>query len=127
MGAPSLARLQVRSRALTRSVKAMIRFLFRFIGLFVLAGAFIAFIYDGTKTIAGNNVYVTKLGDTWNAIHSTSLQLVQPAIEHRVPWLWDPIAVNVLAAPTWLVLAVLGALLILIGRKKKRLIGYARD
>ena len=35
--------------------------------------------------------------------------------------------VNVLAAPTWVVLAVVGALLILIGRKKKRLIGYARD
>jgi hypothetical protein len=105
----------------------MIRFLFRFVGLFVLAGAFIAFIYDGTKTIAGNNVYVTKLGDAWNAVHSTSLALLQPAIEHRVPWLWDPVAVNVLAAPTWLVLAILGALLILIGRKKKRLIGYARD
>jgi hypothetical protein len=31
-----------------------------------------------------------------------------------------------LAAPTWLVLGVLGALLILIGRKKRPLIGYSR-
>ena len=106
----------------------MIRFVLRFIGIFLLAGAFVAFVYDGMKTIAGNNIYVTKLGDTWNAVHSTSLQLLQPAIErHVAQWLWDPVVLNILTAPTWLVLAVLGALLILIGRKKKRLIGYARD
>ena len=105
----------------------MIRFVLRLAGLFLLAGAFVAFVYDGTKTIAGNNVYVTKLGDSWNAVHSTSLALLQPAIEHRLPWLWDPVMLKILLAPTWLVLGVLGAFLILIGRKKKPLIGYARD
>jgi hypothetical protein len=106
----------------------MIRFLFRFLGFWILAGGFIAFVYDGTKSIAGNAIYVTKLGDTWNAIHSTSLQLLQPAIErHVAPWLWERVALNVLTAPTWLVLGILGALLMLIGRKKKPLIGYARD
>lgn len=106
----------------------MIRFLFRFAGLFLLAGAFTAFVYDGTKTIAGNNVFVTKLGDTWNAIHSPSLALLKPTIErYLTPWVWDPVVLNLLTAPTSLVLAVLGALLILIGRKKKPLIGYARD
>jgi hypothetical protein len=34
---------------------------------------------------------------------------------------------NVLTAPAWLVLGILGAILMLIGRKKRRLIGYARD
>ena len=29
--------------------------------------------------------------------------------------------------PVWLVLAIIGAILILLGRKKKQLIGYARD
>jgi hypothetical protein len=107
---------------------AMIRFLFRFIGLLLLAGGFVAFVYDGTKTIAGNSVYVTKVGDAWNAIHSTSLQLLQPAIERHVSqWLWDPVVLNILTAPTWLVLGILGVLFILIGRKKKPLIGYARD
>ena len=105
----------------------MIRFLFRFIGLICLAAAFILVIYDGTKSIAGNRLYITKLGETWNAIHSTSLQLLQPAIERHVAvWLWDPVALSVLTAPTWLVFAVLGAVLMLFGRKKKPLIGYAR-
>jgi len=106
----------------------MIRFLCRFFGLLLLAGAFVALVYDGTKSIAGNQLYVTKLGDTWNAVHSTSLQLLQPAIErHVAQWLWDPVALNILTAPTWLVLGILGAALMLIGRKKRRLIGYARD
>jgi hypothetical protein len=29
--------------------------------------------------------------------------------------------------PSWVVLAVIGAILVMLGRKKKRLIGYARD
>jgi hypothetical protein len=110
-----------------RDGHAMIRFLLRSLGLWILAAGFVFFVYDGTKSIAGNQIYVTKLGDSWNAIHSTSLQLLQPAIERHVAvWLWDPVALSVLTAPTWLVLAVLGAILMLLGRKKKPLIGYAR-
>lgn len=105
----------------------MIRFLFRFLGLWILAAGFVFFVYDGTKSIAGNALFITKLGDTWNAIHSSSLQLLQPAVERHVAiWLWDPVLLSVLTAPTWVVFGVLGALLILIGRKKKQLIGYAR-
>ena len=106
----------------------MIRFLFRFVGFLILAAAFVALVYDGTKTIAGSNVYVTPLGETWNAVHSTSLQLLQPAVERYIAeWLWNPVILNILTAPTWLVLGVLGSVLILIGRKKKPLIGYSRD
>jgi hypothetical protein len=42
-------------------------------------------------------------------------------------WLWDPMIVSLLAAPAWLVLVVLASLLMILGRKKKPLIGYARD
>jgi hypothetical protein len=104
----------------------MIRFLFRFAGFLILAAAFAALLYDGTKTIAGSDIYFTPLRVTWNAVHSTSLQAIQPAIERHAAWLWDPVMLRVLAAPTWLVLGVLGAILILIGRKKQPLIGYSR-
>jgi hypothetical protein len=40
---------------------------------------------------------------------------------------WEAVSAYVLAAPTWLVLGILGSILILIGRKKKALIGYGRD
>jgi hypothetical protein len=106
----------------------MFRFLFRFIGLWILAAGFIALVYDGTKSIAGNQIFITSLRDTWTALHATSLDRLQPAIEQHVArWLWDPVVLAVLAAPTWLVLGVIGSILILIGRKKKPLIGYGRD
>ena len=106
----------------------MIRFVFRFVGLLILAGGFIALIYDGTKSIAGGTPTFTPLGQIWNNVHSTSLQLLQPAIERHVsPFLWDPIVLNILTAPAWIVFGVIGAVLMLIGRKKKPLIGYVRD
>ena len=106
----------------------MIRFLLRSLGLWLLAAGFIFVVYDGTKSIAGNAIFVTKLGEDWNNVHSTSLQLLQPAIERHVAiWLWDPVALTILTAPTWVVLGIIGSIFILIGRKKKPLIGYGRD
>jgi len=110
----------------------MIRSLFRILGFLSLAGGFIALVYDGTKSIAGGALVLTPLGQLWNNVHSTSLQLLQAAIERHVEprvgqWLWDPVVLSILTAPACLVLGVLGAILMLIGRKKKPLIGYARD
>jgi hypothetical protein len=106
----------------------MIRFVFRVLGLWILAAAFIFLIYDGTKSIAASRFYITKLVDTWNAVHFTSLQALQPIIENRIgTWAWEKATLPVLNAPTWVVLGIIGILLVLLGRKKKPLIGYARD
>ncbi len=106
----------------------MIRFVFRFLGLWILAAAFIFLIYDGTKSIADRtDFFITKTSDVWSAIHQTSLAALQPMLEKLSPYLWDPVAVTVLRQPAWLILAVIGILLIMIGRRKKPLIGYARD
>ncbi len=105
----------------------MIRFLFRSLGLLFLAGAFVFFVYDGTKSIAANAVIYTPLAETWNTIHAASLAQLQPAIErHAGAWLWDILAHRVLAAPTFVVFGVIGAILVIVGRRKKPLIGYAR-
>jgi hypothetical protein len=109
-------------------VRAMIRFFFRFFGLLILALAFILFVYDGARSIADSRWQIYKLGDLWSSIHQNSLLLLQPAIERHVAvWLWDPVIQTVLEQPAWLVLGILGILLMLIGRRKKPLIGYARD
>ena len=106
----------------------MIRFFFRFFGLLILALAFILFVYDGARSIADSRWQIYKLGDLWSSIHQNSLLLLQPAIERHVAvWLWDPVIQTVLEQPAWLVLGILGILLMLIGRRKKPLIGYARD
>jgi hypothetical protein len=110
----------------------MIRFVFRFIGLWILAAGFVALVRDGTKSIAGNSVFMTKLSEDWTNIHASSLQGLETAISRHVDpyvgqWLWDPVALSIVAAPTFAVFGIVGSILILIGRRKKPLIGYGRD
>jgi hypothetical protein len=104
----------------------MIRFLLRFFGLLSLALAFIFLVYDGTKSIADQRLYVTKVVEVWASVHETSLARVQPTLEGIAVWLYDPLAKGVLDAPAWLALLVVGSVLVLLGRKKRPLIGYAR-
>jgi len=105
----------------------MIRFLCRFIGLVCLALAFILAIYDGTKSIAGNNLYLTSVQALWDLINAGSLARLKPLIvPYANGYLWDPLMVGLLAAPSWVVLGALGIVLLLCGRKKKPLIGYVR-
>src|SRR5471032_3361664 len=98
----------------------MIRFIFRFFGLICLAAAFILVIYDGTKSIAGNSLSLTTMRALWELINAASLAKLRPLLEpYAGGLLWDPVAVSVLTAPAC-------SLLLLLGRKKKPLIGYAR-
>jgi hypothetical protein len=106
---------------------AMIRFLLRFIGLICLAAAFILVIYDGTKSIAGNRLFITSVRILWELINAASLQKLKPLIEpYAGGILWDPGMVAILAAPSWSLLGVFGILLLVLGRRKKPLIGYQR-
>jgi hypothetical protein len=105
----------------------MIRFLLRFIGLICLAAGFILLIYDGTKSIAGNRLFLTSVRTLWELINAGSLARLEPAMQsYAGGYLWDPLMVAILAAPSWGLLGVLGILFLLLGRKKKPLIGYAR-
>ena len=104
----------------------MIRFLIRLTGLLCLAGAFFFVIHDGTKSIADQRWYVSRGSDLWTMLHQPSLAQVEPTMRGMAPWLWDPVAVSILQAPIWLVLVILGGILILVGRKKRPMIGYSR-
>jgi hypothetical protein len=105
----------------------MIRFLFRFLGLCLLATAFVFFVYDGTKTIANHQMVYTKLGDVWAIVDQNSLNLVQDWLKQKATWAWDPYMQKTFDLPTWVVLGFIAMILILLGRKKRPLIGYARD
>lgn len=106
----------------------MIRFLFRFVGLIGLALGFVLLVYDGTKSIANRTMELTTVEQLWNELYPRSPQdILKPFIAPLSSWLWDPLTVSVLGAPAWLILAILAAILMLVGRKKKPLIGYGRD
>jgi ABC-type phosphate transport system permease subunit len=105
----------------------MIRFLLRFLGLLLLALAFIFVIYDGMKSIADRTFYATAIGQFWTEVHASSLQAAQAAVERVSGSLWSMAIAPLLEQPAAAVFGVLGAILIVLGRKKKPLIGYARD
>jgi cell division protein FtsW (lipid II flippase) len=105
----------------------MIRGFFRLFGLLLLAGGFIFFVYDGARSIADQNLRLTRLGEFWNDINQASQQSFRVMVETFSPWLWNNAAKFVLNQPAWAVLGVLGILLMLLFRPKRRLIGYGRD
>ena len=105
----------------------MIRFLFRFIGLCLLALAFIFFVYDGTKTIANQQLITMKVSDAWAIVDQNSLNLVQNWLKQKLAFAWDPYLQKIFDLPTWVVLGIVATILILLGRKRKPLIGYGRD
>ncbi len=106
----------------------MFRFLLRSLGLLLLALAFIFVIYDGMKSIADRTFYATALAQFWIEIHGKSLQAFQAAV---ADWAGDKVwqigVQPVLDQPAAAIFVVLGVLLIVLGRKKRPLIGYVRD
>jgi hypothetical protein len=106
----------------------MIRFLLRFVGLLLLALGFIFLVYDGIRSISDGAILLTKANDIWNILNDRTLAAFQLWVEARAgAQVWHSGIAPVLDQPASAVAAVLGVVLILLGRKKRPLIGYARD
>ena len=105
----------------------MIRFLLRFIGLCLLATAFVFLIYDGTKSIANHDLIYTDVKYVWAMIDQNSLNLLQNWLKQKAAWAWNPYLQRAFDLPAWVVIGIVAIILTLLGRKKKPLIGYARD
>ena len=101
----------------------MIGFLARFIGLWMVAGALVALVIDGTKTIAASALTMTPMGLAWYSISPSSLMSTQEFVQRTIEayighWLWDPIIQWVLMAPAWAVLGIIGGWLLYVGRRR---------
>ena len=92
----------------------MIRFLLRFIGLCILALAFVLFVYDGTKSIANQHVVYAKLVEVWAMVDQTTLNQAQIWLKQKAPWAWDPYMQSVFELPAWGVLAIVAMILIVL-------------
>jgi hypothetical protein len=113
---------------LGRESVSMIRFVLRLLGLICLAAAFILAIYDGTRSIAANRVFLTSVRTLWELIGANSLTQMKPLLSpYAGGVLWDPGLVSILNAPAFTLLGCLGVVLLMLGRRKKPLIGYARS
>ena len=108
----------------------MIAFIARFVGLWLIAGAVVALVIDGTKTIAASALTVTPLGMTWYSLSPSSLLATQTFVQQSVEtyighWLWDPLIQWLLMLPTWLVLGLIGGWLVYVGRRRRPRAAFA--
>jgi hypothetical protein len=103
----------------------MIRLVFRFLGVLLLAAAFAALIIDGTKSIAASAILYTPTSDTAAQIFPEKFRLLQPALERIHPMLWNPVMADILRLPVWIIIASFGIICLLLGRKPRPKIGYS--
>ncbi|HTS91177.1 MAG TPA: hypothetical protein VMG55_04180 [Stellaceae bacterium] len=61
------------------------------------------------------------LGEIWNWIDTTSLQLAEAGVSRHIsPWLWNSVIIEVLQWPAALTLAALGLVLLWVFRRRER-------
>jgi len=94
---------------------------FRVLGTWSLLVSVIALVVDVTRSMSADTLVMTRLGEHWFQLNAASLNAAQAAVQRYVlPALWDPVILTLLKTPTWIVFAVLGILLLWIGRRRER-------
>ncbi len=104
----------------TTAREKMIRFLFRFVGFWILAGGFVALVVDGTRSIAASALVVTPARSAWTSLSPASLDAVRVRAAALAPWLWDDLLSPILDLPLFLLLALIGLLVMGIGTARRR-------
>lgn len=101
----------------------MVRFLFRFTGLWLVAGAFVALVIDGTRSVSASRFVFAPVRDIWGMLDAATLKMAQ---EKAGPGLAAQLLEGLLAMPFFVLLALFGCLFLLIGRRRQeRVIGYS--
>ncbi|MGH6866814.1 MAG: hypothetical protein ACREDO_11755 [Methyloceanibacter sp.] len=93
----------------------------RILGVWLLLLAMVAAVVDATKSLAGGGAWVvTPMGVQWSQLAPDTLTATKAWIETTAsPFLWDPVIVTILQAPTWVVFGILGVFLYWLGQKRK--------
>ena len=93
----------------------------RILGVWLLLLAMVAAVVDTTKSLAGGGAWVvTPMGEQWRQLAPDTLTVSKTWIETTIgKFMWDPIIVGILSAPTWVVFGILGVLLYWLGQKRK--------
>ena len=96
-------------------------FLFRFLGSLLILIGVVALVDDVTRTQAARvGVSITPLARHWAELSPQSLATAQASVRSVHPALWDPVVVKALQVPTWAAFGVAGALVCLLGRRRRR-------
>jgi hypothetical protein len=103
----------------------MLHFILRTIGLWALAGALVAAVIDGMKSIAASHLVLTSTGQFWAIVSPSTLASAQAWLHRLAPTLWQSVVVPALQTPLWGVLFIFGILFMLLGLRRRRDFVYA--
>lgn len=102
----------------------MVRFLFRLLGTLLLAGGFVALVYDGARSIANNGLRMTPTSDLLFALFKEKAGSLQASVEGLAPWLWQALVLPLTLAPASVLGLGLGAFLFWLGQPAREPIGF---
>jgi hypothetical protein len=95
-------------------------FIFRAIGMVILALALVTAVLDLTRSIAASGVVMTSFAAAWESMSPTSFKSASAAIQSWThPLVWDPMIVFVLGLPSWLVLWLIAMIFLWLGQKRR--------
>ena len=94
----------------------MLRFVFRLVGLLLLAGAFAAAVMDGARSLADQQLALTSAGVALGRLIPAKMAALPGLASKAHPLLWDPILLNVLYVPAFIDLAVIGLIFMAFSR-----------
>ncbi|HUI20455.1 MAG TPA: hypothetical protein VLZ74_05365 [Methylocella sp.] len=104
----------------------MFRMLLRFLGLCLLATAFVILVIDATHSVSTGTLFVTSLDDSLTAMAPAKFMLARDFIQHRAyPFIWDPVVVEILKLPAWFVSGVIGGIAIRLGARPEPKFGFS--
>ena len=98
----------------------MLRFLSRFAGYWLVAAALVMAVVDGAKSIAASAWVLTPVAESWASLSALTGEEPPAAGDASMTWPLDVLTAWLLSAPTAAVLAALGFLLLIAGRKRRR-------
>lgn len=102
----------------------MLRFLARLLGLILMAGGFVALVYDGARSIANNGPRITSVSDVIASLFKDKAGALQTGVEGAAPWLWHVLGLPLTLAPVSVIGLVLGAALFWLGQPGREPIGF---
>ncbi|BCJ92180.1 hypothetical protein IZ6_29150 [Terrihabitans soli] len=88
------------------------RFIIRLVGVVLFAAAFVILVIDGTRSIAGNALYLSSLAEGIDLLWPGGVDTIRSLFGGA----WDPIGAWLFDRAAFVVLGLLGLGLMLLGR-----------
>lgn len=99
----------------------LLKFIFRMVGLILVATAVVSGISDASISIARSKVSFQAVGPFLNSLFPATIPGLLEMLEKSVPpVVWDPVVQTLLTCPVWAVLAPFGLICLWLGARHQR-------